>query len=120
MTFRRLYVPKRAALFSLFFCCSVLVSTISNGQQLLTLPDAINIALKKSYDIQIAKSNIDIDRINNNIGVAGGLPTVTGSLNENESLNSLNQQLSNGNNTKRSNTGSNAASAGVTGSILLF
>lgn len=92
----------------------------AKSQQALTLEQAINIALKKNFNIQIARNDIDYNRINNNIGIAGGLPNVTGSISETESLNSLNQELSNGNNTKRNNTGSNAASAGVTGSFLLF
>lgn len=90
------------------------------AQQILTLPQAVNIALEKSFNIQISKNNLYIDRINNNIGVAGGLPAVNGSVSVNESVNSLNQKLSNGNNTKRNNTASNAASGGITGSILLY
>lgn len=105
---------------SLLLCNALFFSSIGNGQQLLTLPNAINIALKKSFDIQISKNNLYIDSINNNIGEAGGLPTVNGTINVNESVNSLNQKLSNGNNTKRSNTASNTSSGGITGSILLF
>ena len=92
----------------------------AKSQQALTLQQAINIALEKSFNIQISKNDLYIDRINNNIGVAGGLPTVTGSVSVTESLNSLNQKLSNGNNTNRNNTASNAASGGITGSILLY
>src|SRR6059058_1824171 len=92
----------------------------AKSQEALTLQQAISISLEKSYNIQISKNDLYIDRINNNIGVAGALPTVTGSVNVTESVNSLNQKLSNGNNTNRNNTASNAASGGITGSILLY
>ena len=101
-------------------CFILLYSSKANCQQTLTLPQAINIALEKSYNIQISKNDVEINRINNTIGNAGALPLVSGSITENESINSLNQKLSNGNNTNRNNTGTNAAAAGVTGSILLF
>ena len=115
-----LYKIRAAIKVALHICFFLLFALTSRSQQLLTLPKAINIALQKSFNIQIEKNNVDINHLNNNIGVAGGLPLITGSITENESVNSLNQQLSNGNNTKRNNTGTNAASAGVTGSILLF
>lgn len=42
------------------------------SQQRLTLTDAINQALKNSYDIQLAQNSLDISTINNSAGVAGG------------------------------------------------
>src|SRR6267378_4032374 len=54
------------------------ITSYSFGQQPLQLNDAINIALKNSYDIEVAKNNVQINSINNNYGVAGGLPAVTG------------------------------------------
>jgi outer membrane protein len=87
----------------------------------LTLADAINTALKSSYDIQLAKNNVEISNINNNRGVAGGLPTVTGSLNDNQQLTSINQEFANAaSNTKRDNVGSNTFGANVTASMLLY
>ncbi len=54
-----------------------------NAQKTLSLEDAINTALKNNFDIQVARNNADIDRINNTAGNAGMLPTVqiTGSAN---------------------------------------
>jgi outer membrane protein TolC len=110
----------RSIKISLLFTCIVVFILSAKGQQLLTLPDAINIALNKNFNIQIAKNNVDISRINNNIGVAGALPSVNANIGETGSLNSLNQKLSNGNNTNRNNTGASNTTAGVTGSILLY
>ncbi len=55
------------------------ISVQSVAQQTLRLPEAINIALKNSLDIQVSKNNVEANTILNNYGVAGGLPLVTGS-----------------------------------------
>ena len=52
----------------LVFIC-ILLSCKGFAQQ-LTLQDAINVALKNSFDIQIAKNNVEINTINNHIGMA--------------------------------------------------
>jgi outer membrane protein TolC len=88
--------------------------------QLLTLEEAINIALKNSLDIQIARNNVEASQVNNNIGIAGGLPTVTGNLTDNESLNTVNQKLNSGQTIQRSGALGNSLSSGITGSFLLF
>ena len=99
--------------------CTICLTGFS--QQRLSLSDTISIALKNSYDIQFAKNNLEISSINNNIGIAGGLPVVTGTANDNEQLTSINQKFADASrDTKRSNVGSNNLAAGVTGSILLF
>lgn len=90
-------------------------------QQRLSLADAISTALKNGYDIQLAKNNLEISSINNHLGIAGGLPLVTGTANDNEQLTTINQKFADASrDTKRNNVGSNNLTAGVTGSILLF
>ena len=86
----------------------------------LTLPVAINQALKKSLDITIAKNNIEAATILNSYGFAGGLPVVTGNITDNESVTSVNQKLNTGNTIQRNNAAANALNGNVTGSILLF
>lgn len=88
--------------------------------QVLTLEDAINIALKNSLDIQIARNNIEASHINNHISVAGGLPTVTGSLTDNQAITNLNQKLSNGTTTIRSGNAINNLNSGITASFIVF
>lgn len=86
----------------------------------LTLTDAIQLALKNSLDIQLAKNTLEISSINNHIGIAGGLPTVTATANDNEQIISINQKFSDASrNTTRNNVGSNNLSVGVTGTMLL-
>lgn len=94
--------------------------TISVAQQKLSLKEAIEIALKNSLDIQISKNNVTASSINNYIGVAGGLPTVTGTAVNTQQLTSLNQVLSNGTTTDRSGVNANNLNMGVTGTFLLY
>lgn len=105
-------------LLALIFCTICLTGFT---QQRLSLTEAINIALKKSYDIQLAKNNLEISSINNNIGLAGGAPVINATANDNEQVISINQKFADPNrDTKRDNVGSNNLVAGITGGILLF
>ena len=90
------------------------------AQDSLTLPVAINQALKQSLDITIAKNNIEAATILNSTGFAGGLPIVTGTITDNESVTSVNQKLNTGVKIQRNNAAANALNANVTGSILLY
>ena len=102
----------------ILICCLNAGMALSQGR--LTLSDAINLALKNSLDIQLAKNNVEISTINNHPGVAGALPTVTATANDNEQIISINQKFPDpSRNTTRSNVGSNNLNVGVTGSILL-
>ena len=96
------------------------ISSYSFGQQPLQLNDAVNIALKNSYDIELARNNVEINSINNDYGVAGGLPVVTGCSATNEQVTNVNQKLSTGTHIQRRNAAANNGSAGVAGTILLY
>ena len=102
----------------ILICCATASLGYSQGR--LTLTDAIQIALKNSLDIQLAKNNLEISTINNHQGIAGALPTVTATASDNEQIISINQKFSDASrNTTRNNVGSNNLSVGVTGTILL-
>ncbi|MEO6670603.1 MAG: TolC family protein [Ferruginibacter sp.] len=104
----------------LFLSVFFLVSFISPAQEPLRLPDAVNIALKNSLDLQIADNRIQAATIYNNYGYAGGLPLVTGNTANNEQLTSVNQKLNTGDDINRNNAAANNLSANITGSILLY
>ena len=92
-----------------------------NAQQKLTLDNAIAIALKNSYDVELVRNQLAISNINNNPGVAGALPTVNLNASDNEQIISINQKFPDANrNTQRNNVGSNILQVGVTGSMLLY
>ncbi len=88
--------------------------------QSLTLQDAINIALKKSLDIQLQKNNVAINTINNNIGVAGGLPVVSATATDNEQSTYVHQKLNSGVEIKRTGALGNSLTSGITAGILLY
>jgi outer membrane protein len=104
----------------LFFILIIFLIDVSAFSQTLTLQDAINIALKKSLDLQLLKNNIEISRVNNNIGVAGGLPVVTASATDNEQSTNVNQELNTGDIIKRNGAVGNSLSSGVTAGMLLY
>lgn len=106
---------------SLLLFCIVAFSLCISAQGKLTLPDAISIALKNSYNIQLAKDNVEIATINNNIGVAGGLPIVNAQVIDNEQVTSINQKFPDpSRNVQRDGVSANNLTANVTASILLY
>jgi outer membrane protein TolC len=92
----------------------------AQGQNLLSLTDAINMALKNSLDIQLNKNQLESDSILNNYGVAGGLPLVTGNLTDNERVSSINQKLNSGENISRNAAANNIFATDITASMLLY
>jgi outer membrane protein len=109
---------KKIAVFLSFLAFA---TTGFSQEKVLTLPEAINAALKNSYDIQLVKNNLEISTVNNSYGVAGGLPVVNGTITDNEQLTTIKQEYSDASrNTTRSNVGANNLAVGVTGSILIF
>ena len=86
----------------------------------MQLNNAINIALKNSYDIEVAKNNAEINSINNNYGIAGGLPIITGSASDNEQITNVNQSLNTGTHIQRRGAAANSAGGSVEGSFLLY
>jgi outer membrane protein len=106
---------------TLNFCLILLIGLNSAfAQQPITLNEAIDISLKNNLDIQISKNNEKISNINNNLGIAGGLPTVIGVANTNQQVIGLNQELSSGTTTNRTGVFSNNSNLGFTASMLLY
>ncbi len=65
----------------------------SQAQELLSLEDAVKIALENNYDIKIAKNNSKIDATNNNLANAGMLPSLNANFtNNNSQLNTTQTQ----------------------------
>jgi outer membrane protein len=104
----------------ILFILTIFLGNLSAFSQSLSLQDAINIALKKSLDLQLLKNNIEISNVNNNIGVAGGLPLVTAAGSDIEQTTNVNQELNTGTIIKRNGAVGNAYTSNVTGGILLY
>lgn len=102
------------------FILFIVSINLSASSQTLTLQDAINLALKNRLDLQLLKNNVEIGRINNNIGVAGGLPAVTINTSDNEQTTNVNQKLNTGDIIHRNGAVGNNVSANISGGILLY
>jgi outer membrane protein len=64
--------------------CSV--GNISVAQDSLSLSDAIQIGLKKNFDIQISTKNIEINKLQNTWGQAGRYPTIDINIQQGNSI----------------------------------
>lgn len=72
----------------------IFVGFSSQAQELLTLEDAVKIALENNYDIKIAKNNSKIDETNNNLANAGMLPALNANfVNNNSQLDTKQTQI---------------------------
>lgn len=94
--------------------------TYCYAQNNLTLADAVNIALKNSPGIKIAKNNLNISNINNDYGIAGGLPSININGSDNQQSISLNQSLSSGTDIVRNGVGSNTATLGLAATVPVY
>lgn len=90
------------------------------GDSLITLDDAISIALKNSLEIQIAKNDVQANTLLNNYGVAGGLPLIAATASNVEQIQNITQELQTGPGTKRRGAEGNNTNAGITASLLLY
>ena len=90
------------------------------GQSLLTVDEAITIAVKQNYDILISRKSADINSANNTAGNAGMLPDVGLIASENFSHNNVTTDLSSGSSITSANAHSNVFTTGVELSWTLF
>jgi outer membrane protein TolC len=94
---------------------------ISEAQQQITLRNAIDTALRNNYDIQISKNYVEIAKMNNTYGVAGGLPYVSANAGNNASATTSKQIFNDATpDYNLSNKGENVVNAGVSAGIVLF
>lgn len=83
------------------------------AQEILTVDQAVQTALKNNYDIKIATNELTVDKENNSIGNAGMLPQIDASLTKNNSIQNSKQTQSNGVVTERDNAKNNRLEYGV-------
>ena len=87
---------------------------------LYTAWEVMDIALQNNLRIQIAKSDADIARINNNWGNAGRWPIIVANAANTEALSSINQKLSNGNEIQSSGVTNNVLNANINAQWRLY
>lgn len=98
----------RSFLFSFF----IVIQALSQDSS-FTLKQAVDLALQQNLDIQIAGSELEIAKLNNNWGNAGALPTVNLNISNTEAKSNINQKLSNGNSIVRNNVSNNALNSNL-------
>ncbi|MCX6229687.1 MAG: TolC family protein [Bacteroidia bacterium] len=90
------------------------------AQNPITLKSAIDSTLKNNFDIQIASNNVEISKLNNNVGMAGGLPAVNINIVDNQTSSDVLQKLNSGAEIKKSAANGNALTSNITAGILLY
>ncbi|MBC7605487.1 MAG: TolC family protein [Burkholderiales bacterium] len=85
----------------------------ASAQQLLSLEEAVSIALENNYDIKIAKNNLRIDQTNVATGNAGMLPKVTANVVDNNGSQNASQTRTDGTLTTVKNAKNNSINYGV-------
>lgn len=90
------------------------------AQSVITLDQAVEIALKNNLDLQIAANDTKQADNNNHAGNAGMLPTVSLNVSENPSLSNINQKFTNGTTIEKNGVSSNNLNAALVVSYTLF
>lgn len=93
----------------LFLFCIIKV----NAQEVLTIEDAMKIALENNFEIKIAKNNTKISETNVTIGNAGMLPVATASITDNNSIQNSSQTRQDGTSTSLDNAKNNSLNYGI-------
>ncbi len=92
----------------------------AQGQELLTVEEAVRIALENNYEIRIASNELDIDKEGISIGNAGMLPTLGAVFNSNNSTQNSSQTRADGNTIELDDARNNNINYGVVMDWTLF
>ncbi|WP_404828070.1 TolC family protein [Flagellimonas crocea] len=104
-----MFLKKQLSLFLLFIGSLV----IGNAQEVLTVEEAVKIALENNYQIKTAKNDLRMDEMGVSAGQAGMLPQVTASVVDNNSRQNLSQVRVDGTEVERDNAKNNSLNYGV-------
>ena len=103
----------------LIVCCSFAIN--AKAQKALSLKEAVATALKNSYDIQLVENSLAIAKNNNDLGVAGALPSIAATANDNNTNSTLQQQYADpARNTTKSGVDGTTITAGLSASVVVF
>ena len=108
------------------FSSILLITLFSIGlsvqaQQKTSLKEAIEIALKNSYDIKLVENTVSIAKNNNDYGVAGAIPSVTATASENKTSSTIQQNFADpSRNTTKPGVSGTTVNGGITASVVLF
>jgi outer membrane protein len=97
----------------IYFLMLLLCAFGVNAQEILTLEDAIKMALQNNYEIKIAANNSKINQTNTAVGNAGMLPSVTASVVDNNGIQNLSQTRTDGTTTSLDNAKNSSLTYGA-------
>ena len=97
----------------LLFLLILATALYSNAQEVLTVEEAVKIALENNYQIKTAKNDLRMDETAVTPGQAGMLPQVTASIVDNNSVQNLSQTRVDGTEVERDNAKNSNLSYGV-------
>ena len=96
------------------------LTNLINAQDILTVEEAVQIALENNYQIKIAANELQIDEVSVSVGNAGMLPQVGLNLMDNNSVQYLRQTRSDGSVVERDNAKNNSLNYGIAMDWTLF
>lgn len=79
-----------------FFIALTCVLSSAQAQEVLTVEEAVGIALENNYDIRLAKNNLQIDTEGVSLGYAGILPSVQAIVTDDNNIQDISQVRSDG------------------------
>lgn len=92
----------------------------SKAQKLLTVEEATDKALKSNFNIQVARNEMQVLKINNTLGRAGMLPDISAKASGSYEINSGKQELASGDEVTFNGSTSSVVNAGIELSWTLF
>lgn len=100
----------------ILFQILLLIGVISSiqAQEILTLEEAMSVALENNYDIKMASNSVRIDSMGVSFANAGMLPRLDASLTKNNNIQNSKQTQSNGEIRELDNAKNNSLNYGVT------
>jgi len=96
-----------------YYISLILLGFPSFAQELLTVEDAVRIALENNYEIKISKNDLRIDQQNVSVGNAGMLPTLGLNVVDNNSIQNLSQTRLDGTENELDNAKNNSLTYGA-------
>ncbi len=90
----RMNIMKKNNLYNILLL--LLIGFQLQAQEVLTIEDAVKIALENNYEIKIASNNLKIEKTNVATGNAGMLPKVTATVVDNNGIQNLSQTRADG------------------------
>ena len=97
----------------LFLVITFMFPELSFSQEVLTLEEAIKIALRNNFSINIARNEAEIANNNFTIGHAGMLPGLDANGSYSESINNTTQEFFDGRRSERNDAESSTLTAGI-------